>query len=118
MPKTSRNPEAAKALIEHLSGADVARDYFASAIYGPVLQAQAKFNVFDGHDPILAGLLDLAQHGTAPGYPDVYNAAFADMWNNFVVPRMIQRVVIDNWDANRAMDEAQRQTQAIYDKYG
>ena len=118
VPKTSRNPEAAKALIEHLSGPDVAQEYFSSAIYGPVLQAQAKFGVFDGHDPILAGLLDLAQHGTAPGYPDVYNAAYADMWNNFVVPRMIQRVVIDNWDANRAMDEAQSQTQAIYDKYG
>ena len=118
VPKTSRNPDAAKALIEHLSGPDVAQAYFSSAIFGPVLQAQAKFGVFDGHDPILAGLLDLAQHGTAPGYPDVYNAAYADMWNNFVVPRMIQRVVIDNWNADRAMDEAQAQTQAIYDKYG
>ena len=118
VPKTSRNPEAAKALIEHLSGPEVAQTYFSSAIYGPVLRAQATFPVFDGHDPILAGLLDLAQHGTAPGYPDVYNAAYADMWNNFVVPRMIQRVVIDSWDADRAMDEAQAQTQAIYDKYG
>jgi len=25
--------------------------------------------------------------------------------------------VIDDWDADRAMDEAQRQTQTIYDKY-
>ena len=118
VPKTSRNPDAAKALIEHLSGPDVAQAYFSSAIYGPVLQDQAKFGVFGGKDPILAGLLNLAQHGTAPGFPDVYNAAYADTWNNFVVPKMIQRVVIDNWDANRAMDEAQAQTQAIYDKYG
>ena len=118
VPKTSRNPDAAKALIEHLSGPEVAQDYFSSAIYGPVLQAQARFGVFDGHDPILAGLLNLAQHGTAPGFPDVYNAAYADMLNNYVVPRMVQRIVIDNWDAGRAMDEAQGQTQAIYDKYG
>ena len=34
-----------------------------------------------------------------------------------VLPKMVQRVVIDNWDLYRAMDEAQAQTQAIYDKY-
>ena len=117
VPKTSRNPDAARALIEHLSQPAFMRSYFASAIYGPVLQAQAKFEEFDGRDPILAGLLDLAQRGTAPGFPDVYNAAFADMWNNFVVPKMIQRVVVDGWTADRAMDEAQGQIQAIYDKY-
>ena len=30
---------------------------------------------------------------------------------------MIQRMVIDGWDADKAMDEAQTQGQAIYDKY-
>ena len=30
---------------------------------------------------------------------------------------MAQRVVIDGWDFDRAMDEAQTQAQAIYDKY-
>jgi multiple sugar transport system substrate-binding protein len=30
---------------------------------------------------------------------------------------MVQRVVIDGWDADRAMDEAQTQAQSIYDKY-
>ena len=29
--------------------------------------------------PILAGLLGLAKAGTAPAYPDVYNAAYADL---------------------------------------
>ncbi len=45
--------------------------------------------------------------GTPPAYPDVYNAGFADAYNNFVVPKMAQRVVIDSWDFDRAMDEAQ-----------
>jgi hypothetical protein len=30
---------------------------------------------------------------------------------------MIQRVVVDHWDADRAMDEAHSRIQAIYDKY-
>ena len=117
IPKAGKNPEAAKALIEHLAQPAFADRYFGAAIYGPVLQDQTKSSAFNGANPILAGLLDLVMRGTAPGYPDVYNAAYADAWNNFVVPRMIQRVVIDAWDFDRAMDEAQTHTQAIYDQH-
>ena len=38
--------------------------YYDAAIYGPVLQDQAKFKAFT-QDPILAGLLDLVKNGTA-----------------------------------------------------
>jgi len=116
IPRTSKNPEAAKELIAHLATPQFANAYFADAIYGPVLKSQAKLASFTGNDPILGGLLDLVERGTAPGAPDIYNAGFADMWANFVVPRMIQRVVIDSWDLDRAMDEAQGAIQAIYDR--
>jgi multiple sugar transport system substrate-binding protein len=117
VPKTSRNPDAAKALIAHLANPDFTDAYDKVAIYGPVLEGQTRLSAFQDGDPILAGLLDLAERGTPPGYPDVYNAAYADMMNNFMVPKMIQRVVIDGWNFDRAMDEAQTRTQAIYDKY-
>lgn len=115
--KSSKNPDAARALLEHLAQPEFLSAYYADAIYGPVTKDQAKFKVFDGQGAIHAGLLDLVQNGTAPGQPDLYNTAFAEMWNNFVVPKMIQRVVIDGWDLDRSMDEAQRVTQAIYDKH-
>lgn len=117
IPKSSKNPEAAKALIAYLAQPEFMDAYFKTAIYGPVLKDQAKWPAFTGTDPILLGLLDLVEKGTAPGYPDVYNIAFADTWNNYVIPKMIQRVVIDHWDLDRAMDEAQTAAQAIYDKY-
>ena len=117
IPKSSQNPDAARAVIEHLSGADFMGRYYDAAIYGPVLQDQAKLAAFDGKNPVLAGLLDLIRKGTAPGYPDVYNAAYAETQINFVVPKMCQRVVIDNWDFDKAMDEAQASIQAIYDKH-
>nr|WP_256515675.1 extracellular solute-binding protein [Alsobacter ponti] len=117
VPKSSKNPDAAKALIEHLAQPAFMNAYYEAAIYGPVLQDQAKFKAFTGGDPILAGLLDLVQKGTAPAYPDVFNAGYADMFNNFMIPKMVQRVVIDGWDLDKAMDEAQVGTQAIYDKY-
>jgi multiple sugar transport system substrate-binding protein len=117
IPASSRNAEAAKALIEHLAQPEFMNAYYKAAIYGPVLNDQAKLEAFTGNDPILPALLDLVKTGTAPAYPDVYNAAFADAYNNFIVPKMVQRVVIDGWDLDRAMDEAQTQAKAIYDKY-
>jgi multiple sugar transport system substrate-binding protein len=91
--------------------------YFNVAIYGPVLKDQEKLPAFDGSNSILVGLLGLAKNGTPPAYPDVYNAAYADLSGNFIIPKMAQRVVVDGWDFDRAMDEAQAAGQAIYDKY-
>lgn len=115
--KNSAMQDEAKALLEHLSAPEFMNAYFNVAIYGPVLKAQEQLQAFDGTNPILAGLLGLAQNGTAPAYPDVYNAAWADLSSNFIIPKMCQRVVVDGWDFDRAMDEAQTQGQAIYDKY-
>jgi multiple sugar transport system substrate-binding protein len=39
------------------------------------------------------------------------------MSGNFIIPKMAQRVVVDGWDFDKAMDEAQAAAQAIYDKY-
>ena len=117
IPKTSPNADTAKALLEYLTNPTFLNEYYKVAIYGPVLQDQAKLAAYNSGDPILAGLLDLVEKGTAPGYPDAYNPAYADAMNNFVVPKMIQRVVIDGWDFDRTIDETQTRTQEIYDKY-
>jgi multiple sugar transport system substrate-binding protein len=115
--KSSGAQDEAKALIEHLSNPEFMNAYFNVAIYGPVLKAQEKLPAFDGSNSILVGLLGLAQNGTAPAYPDVYNAAYADFSSNFIVPKLAQRVVVDGWDFDKAIAEAQQQGQAIYDKY-
>jgi multiple sugar transport system substrate-binding protein len=117
VPKSSPNQAAAMALVEHLSNPDFMNRYFEVAIYGPVLKGQEQLAAFDGHNPILNGLLGLAQNGTPPAFPDVYNAAWADLSSNFIIPKMAQRVVVDGWDFDAAMDEAQAAAQAIYDKY-
>lgn len=113
----SQMQDEAKALIEHLSSPEFMNEYFNVAIYGPVLKNQEQLSAFDGTNTILTGLLGLAQTGTAPAYPDTLNAAYVDLNANFIVPKMAQRVVVDGWDFDAAMDEAQSQGQAIYDKY-
>ncbi len=115
--KASPLQDEAKALLEHLSSPEFMNAYFNVAIYGPVLADQEKLQAFDGTNTILVGLLGLAKNGTAPAWPDVNNAAFADFGSNFIIPKLAQRVVVDGWDFDRAIAEAQAQGQAIYDKY-
>jgi multiple sugar transport system substrate-binding protein len=117
IPVASPNQDAARALIEHLSNPEFMNAYFNVAIYGPALKDQAKLQAFDGTNTILTGLLGLSEAGTAPAAPDVYNTAYSDVSANWVIPKMAQRVVVDGWDFDAAMDEAQSSAQAIYDKY-
>jgi len=113
----SGNIDAAKALIEYLASPDFIKPYFDVAIYAPVLKAQADFDTFNGDNQILAGLKDLVTAGTGPGFPDVYNTAYGEIASNFLIPKMVQRVVVDNYDFDKAIAEAQAAAQAIYDKY-
>jgi multiple sugar transport system substrate-binding protein len=115
IPSGGKHIAEARALIEYLATRDFMNAYYKVAIYGPVLQEQTTWDAFT--DVLHAGTLDLAKNGSGPAGTDVNNAAFADFNNNYIVPKMIQRVVVDNWDVDRALDEAQQAGEAIYAKY-
>ncbi|NVM98286.1 hypothetical protein [Arthrobacter sp. SDTb3-6] len=87
-----------------------------NATYGPVLNSQLKYPVFTD-SPVHAGLLQQADKGTTPAYPDTANAAYSDYQNAFSTPRMVQRVLVDKVDINTAMAQAQASCQKIYDQH-
>lgn len=116
IPTSSKQQEAARQLIDYLANDAYSAKYFAEAIYGPVLNDQQKLQGV-WSDPIHAGLLDLALHGTGPSYPDVYNAAYAEFNDNFLIPKMVQEVVIKKVSLDQAIDDAQKAGEAIYAKY-
>jgi len=117
IPATTDNPDAARALIAHLANPEFMAEYYAVAIFGPVLQSHEALPAFDGSSLIHAGLMDLVRNGTAPGFPDVFNQGFAEASSTFIIPRMVQRVVIDGWEIDAAIEEAETQLEAIYAKY-
>jgi multiple sugar transport system substrate-binding protein len=116
IPNSTADVDRAKALLEHLARPEFVSEYYKVAIYGPVLHDQAAFEAF-ANSEVLAGLAALVEEGTPPGSPDTYNTAYADFNANFIVPKMVQRIVVDGYDLDQAMEEAQTQGQAIYDKY-
>ena len=115
IPAGGKHVPEARALIESLAQKDFVEAYDKVAIYGPVLQEQTTYEAFK--DPLHQGLLDLAQNGSGPSGTDINNTAYADFNNNYIVPKMIQRIVVDSWDIERAMDEAQQAGDAVYAKY-
>jgi multiple sugar transport system substrate-binding protein len=116
IPATSRFKDQAKDLLNYLADDQFMSAYYAAAIYGPVLNSQTSFPVFKD-DPVHQGLLDLALNGTPPAFPDTNNAAFAEYQTNFLTPKMIQRIVVDNQSIDDAIKETQAACQAIYDKH-
>jgi multiple sugar transport system substrate-binding protein len=116
IPASTADPDTAKALIEYLANPAFMEQYLNVAIYGPVLSEYGGFALY-AEQPVYQGLLNLIENGTAPGFPDVYNTAYADLSANFIVPKMIQRVVVDGASIDDAIAEAQEQGQLIYDKY-
>jgi multiple sugar transport system substrate-binding protein len=115
IPIGTEDVETASALIEFLQQPEFLAEYYKVAIYGPVMKDQESMEAWS--IPVLSGQKDLVTSGTAPGYPDVDNTALADFGANFIVPKMIQRVVVDGRTIDEAMDEAQQQGEAIYAKY-
>jgi len=113
--KSKYKAEAAD-LITYLAEDDFVKDYYAAAIYGPVLKSEFDFPIFT-ESPVHTGSKDLALNGTPGAYPDINNAAFAEYQTNFLTPKMVQRIVVDNLSVDQSIKETQDACQKIYDKY-
>jgi multiple sugar transport system substrate-binding protein len=119
VPKTTgaAGKVLAEDLFKSLADDTYMAEYMANATYGPVLKSQLEYPVYKD-SPVHAGLLELAEKGTAPAYPDVAGAAYSDYQNSFSTPRMVQRVVVDKVPPAKAMADAQAACQRIYDNHG
>jgi multiple sugar transport system substrate-binding protein len=112
--KSKYNAEAAD-LLAYLADDAFVSAYFNAAIYGPVLKSEVDAPIFK-ESKAHAGLLDLATNGTPGAFPDLNNAAFAEYQNNFLTPKMVQRIVVDKVSIDQAIKETQAACQLIYDK--
>lgn len=106
----------AQDLFRYLAEPEFMNEYYYNAIYGPAAQAYKDAPIFS-ESAVHEGLRDLAINGTFGPFPDVNNAALAEFSTGFLVPRMIQRIVVDNLSIDDSIAETQTACQAIYDKY-
>jgi multiple sugar transport system substrate-binding protein len=60
------------------------------------------------------GMLDRGRQFSSPG---TMNAASGEVLATFVLGHMIQRVLVENWEAEKAVEEAHKKVVEIYARY-
>jgi len=113
---SSENKDLAKDLLAYLAEDEFIEEYYNNGIYGPALEGQTGFDIFKD-SPVHAGALDRAYNGTPGAFPEVDNPALAEFNSNFLIPKMVQRVVVDGISVDDAVLETQAACEVIYAKY-
>jgi multiple sugar transport system substrate-binding protein len=114
--KYTKEPEVCKQFL--LDSMDVKKMEVELSVsqWAPVLQSYLKFDVWERNDH-MKSLVQVAMHGNPLGYPDVFNDAWREQATNTTISRMLQRLVVDKWDRDRAFAETLDVLNKIYGKY-
>ncbi len=84
--------------------------------WAPVLKAYLPFEVWNRTDYMQA-LIELANKGNPQAYPDVFNDAWREQATHVTTSRLLQRLVVDKWDRDKAFAETIDVLNKIYGKY-
>jgi multiple sugar transport system substrate-binding protein len=84
--------------------------------WAPVLKSYLPFEVWNRTDYMKA-LIELATKGNPEGHPDVFNDAWREQSTHTTISRLLQRLVVDKWDRDKAFAETLEVLNKIYGKY-
>lgn len=114
--KYTKYPELCKQfLFDSMDVRKMEAEYNVSQ-WAPVLKAYLPFDVWT-RTGYMKSLIELSTHGNPQGYPDVFNDAWREQATNTTVSRMLQRLVVDNWEREKAFAETLDVLNKIYGKY-
>jgi ABC-type glycerol-3-phosphate transport system substrate-binding protein len=125
VPKHAKNPEAAKEFILHLV-ANYAQATQNSELYTlpafrstmPDLADKLARDPFGSKPPDKLGLLARAEEwSTTPGHPGPANAAIGEVFDTFVIPRMMASAARGQVRPAEAVAEAETQVKAIFGRW-
>jgi multiple sugar transport system substrate-binding protein len=114
--KYTKHPELCKQFLVDSMADDKMQKELSVSQWAPVVKSYLPFDVWQSSDHMKA-LLEVSTKGNPLGYPDVFNDAWREQWTNTTISRMLQRLVVDGWDRDKAFEEAINVLQKIYGKY-
>ena len=117
--KGSKYVDQAKAALEYFFEPDryVKVTEMAQGRYMPIYK-DLLYSDFYLKDPVFSAFPESIQQARFHGYSGPYTAAVGEMESTFVVPAMLQSVVVDGVDPEKAVDEAYEKAQAVFAKHG
>ena len=120
---------ASRSILKYTKYPDVAKQFLLDSMdikkmeaelgvsqWAPVLKSYLKFDVWNRNDH-MKSLVEVAAKGNPEGYPDVFNDPWREQNTNTTISRMLQRLVVDNWDRDKAFAETLEVLNKIYAKY-
>src|SRR5215475_12021933 len=67
--------------------------------------------------PVFQHWRSMLENGRQFASPGTMNAATGEVLGTYVIGRMIQRVLVENWEAEKAVEEAHKKVAEIYARY-
>jgi ABC-type glycerol-3-phosphate transport system substrate-binding protein len=114
--KYTKHPELCKQfLFDSMEIKKMEQEYEVSQ-WAPALKAYLPFEVWQ-RTPYMKSLIELANHGNAQASPDVFNDPWREQFTNATIPRLLQRLVVDRWERDKAFAETLDVLNKIYGKY-
>jgi hypothetical protein len=120
---------ASRSILKYTKVPDVAKQFLLDSMdekkmeaelgvsqWAPVLKSYLKFDVWNRNDH-MKSLVEVATKGNPAGYPDVFNDPWRETYTNTVISRMLQRLVVDDWERDKAFSETLDVLNKIYAKY-
>jgi multiple sugar transport system substrate-binding protein len=117
--KLSPYPEIAKGLIRYL----IEPAHYSKLIFGaggrylPVYPEMTR-DPFWSSRPAFKGLIEIALGTITTYWPGKVNVALAEIVNQSIVVKWVQKVLVDRMDAAEAVGKCQEEMVAIYRRYG
>jgi ABC-type glycerol-3-phosphate transport system substrate-binding protein len=67
--------------------------------------------------PEFKHFINMAETGVPVSYAGAPTPAAGEVLNTHVIPKMIQRVLVENWEAAKALEECDKRIVEIYSRY-
>ena len=110
-------PEVAKGLVEYYMTPDNLRVMIeeGDGRWGPPYQGMYDSEFWKR--PVFQHWRIMLERGRQFGYAGITNPASSEVFATSVVSRMMHRVVVENWEAEKAVEEAHKKVADIYARH-
>jgi multiple sugar transport system substrate-binding protein len=114
--KYTKQPELCKQFLYDSMAVPKMEKELSVSQWAPVLKSYLPFDVWNKTD-YMKSLIYLTQHGKREAWPEAFNDAWREQATNTTISRLLQRLVVDNWDRDKAFAETLDVLTKIYSKY-
>jgi len=110
-------PEVAKGLVEYWMAPENLRVMIeeGDGRWGPPYKGMYDSDFWKR--PVFQHWRGMLETGRQFPYPGTTNAATGEVLSTYVIGHMMHRVLVDNWEAERAVEEAHKKAAEIYARY-